>query len=370
MTTHHVGAPGPLPEITADALAARLGGDGAPDLLDVREPDEFEAWAVPGARNVPLGSLPSALAGLGTDREVVVVCASGSRSARAVAELRAAGIPAVNLAGGMLAWAAVYDVAELDLGPAQVVQVRRRAKGCLSYLVGAGSEAFVVDASLDLDHYLDAAADRGWHITRVFDTHLHADHLSGARALAEATGATLHLNPADPFGFPYEPLADGQWIDLGGQIHFGVTAFTTPGHTNGSTVFEVGGRALLTGDTLFVDGVGRPDLADHATEYARNLHRSLHAKVIALPGDAIVLPAHHSESVTVSADEVVGSPLNDLRQRVPELGWPERRFVAWAANRATPRPPHYNEIIRINMGADVTPEDARRLEFGPNRCAA
>jgi glyoxylase-like metal-dependent hydrolase (beta-lactamase superfamily II)/rhodanese-related sulfurtransferase len=361
---------GQLPEVGAAEVAARLGTEGAPVLVDVREPEEFVAWSIPGARNIPLGELGTRLAEVPTDADVVVVCASGARSSRAVAALRSAGLPAVNLAGGMLAWAGVYDTADLILGPVTVVQVRRRSKGCLSYVVGAGDEAFVVDPSLDLDEYRQVAADRNWRITRVFDTHLHADHVSGARALAEATGASLHLNPADPFDFPFEPLVDGQRLPLGGTTTFGVTAFTTPGHTRGSAVFDVGGVALLTGDTLFVDGVGRPDLADRAEEFARDLHRSLHTKVVSLPADTLVLPSHHGEAVAVAPGRVVGATLDELRLTVPQLTWSEEEFVAWAAGRATPRPPHYADIIRINMAAGAASEDVRQLELGPNRCSA
>ena len=119
-----------------------------------------------------------------------MVCASGGRSSQATDALARAGWDAHNLTGGMAAWGTVYDTAELPAGAATIVQVRRRGKGCLSYVIGSGDEAFVVDPSLDLDQYLEVAADKGWRITRVFDTHLHADHLSGARALAAATGAT------------------------------------------------------------------------------------------------------------------------------------------------------------------------------------
>lgn len=360
-----------VPEITAEQLAARLGTDRAPLLIDVREPDEFEAWAIPGACNQPLDRIAEAPLDQEDDRDVVVVCGSGIRSVGAVAALRAAGRPAVNLAGGMLAWAGVYDVAELDLDAARVVQVRRRGKGCLSYVVGSGSEAFVVDPSLDGWRYLEVAAANGWRITRVFDTHLHADHVSGARALAEATGASLHLNPADAFDFEYQPLVDGEWMTLGGTAHFGVTTMATPGHTRGSAVFEIGGRALLSGDTLFVDGVGRPDLADRAEAFARDLHRSLHTKVMALPEEVVVLPAHYGDAVPVLPDHVVGSTLGELRALLPQLSWPEEEFVSWASSRAVPRPPHYEEIVRINIGSvDVGAETCRRLELGPNRCAA
>lgn len=364
-------APGSVPEITAAELAAVLGTGGAPALLDVREPEEFEAWALAGARNVPLSRLATEMDQVVRDREVVVVCASGARSARAVQTLRWAGIPALNLAGGMLAWATVYDTATLDLGAARVVQVRRRGKGCLSYVVGTGTEAFVVDPSLDVGRYLDVAEREGWRITRVFDTHLHADHVSGLRALARATGASVHLNPADGYQFPFEPLGDNQWFTLGGQEHFGVTILASPGHTPGSTIYEVGGRVLLTGDTLFVDGVGRPDLADQAEAFAHDLHRSLHTKAIAMPVDATVLPAHYGDAVVLSPGAVVGASLGELRSSLPQLSWPEDRFVAWASSRARPRPPHYREIVRINAGAASVPlDEARRLELGPNRCAA
>jgi len=364
-------ANGTLPEITAQELATVLGTERAPALLDVREPEEFDAWALGGARNVPLSHLASKMDELVDERDLVVICASGARSTRAVQALRRAGIPATNLAGGMLAWAGVYDSASVDLDAARIVQLRRRGKGCLSYVVGAGGEAFVVDPSLDGDRYLDVAANHGWQITRVFDTHLHADHLSGVRALAEATGASVHLNPADGYRFGFEPLEDTQWFDLGGQEHFGVTVLMSPGHTPGSTVFEIGGRALLTGDTLFVDGVGRPDLADRADDFAHDLHHSLHSKVMAMPVDALVLPAHYGDAVVVVPDAVVGAELGALRASLPQLSWPEAEFVAWASGRARPRPPHYREIVGINAGTTTLPlDDARRLEIGPNRCAA
>jgi glyoxylase-like metal-dependent hydrolase (beta-lactamase superfamily II) len=357
--------------MTAEQLAARLGTDRAPMLVDVREPDEFAQWSIPGSRNIPLAELASRAGEVATDRQVVVVCAAGERAKRGRAALEAAGIAAVELAGGMAAWASVYDTATVDLGAAQVVQVRRRGKGCCSYVVGAAGEAFVVDPTLETGRYLAEASARRWRVTRVFDTHLHADHVSGGRALAAAAGATLHLNPADGFEFDFEPLADGQRFTLGDAVDVGVTAIATPGHTRGSTVFQVGGRALLTGDTLFVDGVGRPDLAERAEEFAADLHRSLRAKVLTLPVGTVVLPGHYGDAVAVAPGVPVAATLGDLRASLPQLGWDEAAFVEWAAHRATPRPPNYDEIIRVNMGrGSATAEETSRLELGPNRCAA
>jgi glyoxylase-like metal-dependent hydrolase (beta-lactamase superfamily II) len=361
----------PYRDIDAAELAARLGTEEEPFVLDVREPFEVAEWGIAGAVNVPVGELPQRVGQLPSDREIVVVCASGNRSAGAADFLEQQGWRVANLRGGMGAWGAVYDriVVELD-ADVRVVQVRRRGKGCLSYVVGAGKEAFVVDPSLEIDGYLEVVAEHGWQITRVFDTHLHVDHVSGARALAEQTGATLHLNPADAFAFGYTPLRDSDAFALGDGLAFSVSALRTPGHTQGSTVYFVDERAVLTGDTLFVDGVGRPGLAERAEEFSHNLYRSLHDRVLTLPDDALVLPGHWGEAVLVRPDAPVGATLNELRAALAPLSYDEDTFVSWATERATPRPPNYIQIITANMGrSGHSPAALARLEAGPNRCS-
>ncbi len=358
-------------DIDAAELAARLGTDNEPFVLDVREPSEFADWSIPTATNIPLAELSNHLDTLPRDREVVVTCAAGGRSARAADVLVEAGVHTANLRGGMTAWVAVYDWVTVELDDVRVVQVRRRGKGCLSYVVGAGSEAFLVDPSMETALYHEVAAEHGWRITRVFDTHLHADHVSGARALASSCNASVHLNPADAFAFDFEPLRDGERFTLGERGTFEVAALATPGHTQGSTIYTIDRRAVLSGDTLFVDGVGRPDLAERAAEFAHNLYRSLHATVLHLPADTLVLPGHYGDRVTVRPDQPVGATLADLRGALPELALDEDGFVAWACARATPRPPNYVQIINTNMGRTDQPADAlHALETGPNRCSA
>ena len=359
-------------DISAAELAARLGGDDEPFVLDVREPDEVAEWAISSAVvNVPVAELPARISELPDDREIVVVCASGSRSALASDVLAQQGLRVANLRGGMAAWGALYDwvVTELD-DDVRVVQVRRRGKGCLSYVVGAGDEAFVVDPSLDIEVYLEVAAEHGWQITRVFDTHLHADHVSGARTLAVRAGASLHLNPADTFAFDFVALRDGDAFALGGSAAFSVAALRTPGHTEGSTVYFVDERVVLTGDTLFVDGVGRPDLAERAEEFADNLYRSLHERVLTLPDDALVMPGHYGDAVRVHPDAPVAARLGELRATLAPLTFEEQAFVAWATERSTPRPPNYVEIVHANMGrSELSDTSLRSLEVGPNRCS-
>ena len=131
----------------------------------------------------------------------------------------------------------------------------------------------------------------------------------------------------------------------------------TPGHTMGSTIYLVGDDAVLTGDTLFVDGVGRPDLADRAEEFAHNLYHSLQERVLTLPDDTFVLPGHYGEGVPVHPHQPVGAPLAELRATLEPLRLDEDDFVAWATERAVPRPPNYVEIVKANMGRPETPAD-------------
>ncbi len=299
------------------------------------------------------------------------MCASGARSVVAADFLAGTGLHVANLRGGMTAWGRTYDRVVVEDGDVSVVQVRRRGKGCLSYVIGATDEAFVIDPSIDVDVYREVAAERGWRITRVFDTHLHADHLSGARALAAGAGATLHLNPDDTFDFAFEPLRDGATFRLGADAELTVAALGTPGHTEGSTIYFVDDRIVLTGDTLFVDGVGRPDLAERAEEFSHNLYRSLHERVLNHPDGTIVLPGHYGEGVQVHPDQPVGATVGQLRAILRPLDLGEEAFVEWATSNAGERPPSYVEIIKANMGrSDLAVSVLEQLELGPNRCSA
>jgi len=357
-------------DVEASEVAARLGTRESFLLVDVREPAEFDEWSIPTAVNIPMGQLAARIGDVPEDREVVTVCASGSRSALAAETLSRAGRHVGNLAGGMRAWGQTYDSVTLEFTDLRIIQVRRRGKGCLSYLVGSATRAFVIDPSADTDVYLRLADEHGWIIERVFDTHLHADHLSGARALATSTGASLHLNPADNFEFAYQPLTHGERFDLPGGHGLSVVALNTPGHTRGSTVYVVSDRAALTGDTLFIESVGRPDLADQAKEFAADLYNSLHESLLVLPDELLVLPGHYGDDVVVGPDQPVGALLGDLRDDLESLSLDRAAFVEWAASRSVERPPNYTRIVEANMGRVSDPLAAlRELELGPNRCA-
>jgi glyoxylase-like metal-dependent hydrolase (beta-lactamase superfamily II) len=176
--------------------------------------------------------------------------------------------------------------------------------GCAAYLFGCGGlgKCAVVDAhESDVDAYVEFAATKAMRITHVIDTHVHADHRSGGRALAEKTGAPYCLHESANVAFPFESLRDGQEIELG---NVRVKVLHTPGHTPESICLVVTDLRrgadpwfVLTGDTLFVGSVGRPDLPGRARENAAALYASLHDRLLSLPGDLEIYPGHFSGSV-------------------------------------------------------------------------
>ncbi len=354
--------------VTTDEFVHRLGDKGLV-VLDVREADEVAAWPMPGALAIPLGQLRSNLDAVPRSGDVVVVCAKGARALEGAQILASAGVASVVLDGGMAAWASTYDEVVGEFAGASVVQVRRRGKGCLSYVVGAGSRALVIDPSTAIERYVRIAAARGWRIDHVVDTHLHADHLSGARQLAASCGATLWLSPSDPFHFDFEPLVDGATLELGGEVTLIVRGVAVPGHTEGSTMLALADRAIFTGDTLFVESVGRPDLADQAEQYARHLHHSLRTHVLPLGDETTVLPAHFGANVAVERHRLVAARLGDLRRTLAALAFDEADFVDWALAHVTDRPENYRRIVAVNAGDHVADEESAILEIGPNRCA-
>ncbi|HTB09467.1 MAG TPA: MBL fold metallo-hydrolase [Acidimicrobiales bacterium] len=361
-------ASGMIASVTGGELVSRLD---EPDLflLDVREPDEVAEWQIPGVHNIPLGLLEARLDELPRDQDIVVICAKGLRARQGAEFLAEAGISSRVLDGGMGSWGSTYDHVAGEFAGATLIQIRRRGKGCLSYVIGAGERAVVIDPSRDLDQYRDIASEHGWTITHVLDTHLHADHLSGARELSAAAGASLWLNPADPFTFAYEPLSDGKSIELAPGVDLVVSSVSVPGHTEGSTMYQLGDRAIFTGDTLFLESVGRPDLADEAEGYAHHLFHSLHDRVLPLNDEIMVFPAHFGSGVEVHTGQFVARHLGELRHTLAPLTFNEDEFVTWAIANVKDRPGNYRQIVGINAGQSELDANAADLELGPNRCA-
>jgi glyoxylase-like metal-dependent hydrolase (beta-lactamase superfamily II) len=345
-------------------------------LLDVRPTAERAEWFIPGSLHVDAYDRlkardPDALTAvdLPADAPVVTICAAGGTSLIAAEQLRARGVEALSLAGGMRAWSLAWNTAEVAVAgsTATVLQVRRTGKGCLSYLVGADNVAAVIDPSLDPAVYRDLARQHGWRISHVLETHLHADHLSRARQLAEQAGATLALPAAHRLAAPFAPLHDGDSVALGAAR---LTVRDTPGHTPESVTYQLDDAALFSGDTLFLAAVGRPDL--HADpEGARRKAHALYAslqRLLAMPPEMLVLPGHTSAPVAFDSVPIVAT-LAEVRRATPLLAADEHTFVTTILGRIPPTPPNHAQIIALNEQGASLPTDPTELEAGANRCA-
>lgn len=363
-------------DIGVDELRAMLE-DGRPvTVLDVRDADQRDEWSIPGSIHADAYEAlkagdTDALAdlSLSTAAPVVTVCGAGHVSLFAGEQLRARGIPARSLTGGMRAWSLAWNSAEVPVlgSPATVVQIRRTGKGCLSYLLGAGGEAVVIDASLDPAVYAELASRYGWTIAQVLDTHVHADHLSRAPQLAAITGATLRLPAQDRVTYPFVPVADGDIVQIGAAR---LAALRTPGHTLESTSYLLDGRALFSGDTLFLAGVGRPDLdasVEEARARARLLYGSLR-ELMVLPVETAVLPAHTSGPVAFDGVPVT-APLGRVMEQVRTLRLGKEEFVDTILARIPPTPPNHARIVALNETGERPAGDLTDLEAGANRCA-
>ncbi|MGD6816010.1 MBL fold metallo-hydrolase [Metabacillus sp. 113a] len=351
-------------------------------ILDVRNQSDVEDWKIEGLefqhKNVPyfdlLDGVEEILPDIPEDRQILVVCAKEGSSIMVAEMLSEAGRDVYYLAGGMKGWSEHLEPVKAgDLKDGgELYQFVRIGKGCLSYMVISGGEAAVIDATRMTDVFTEFAEQKGAVIKHVFDTHLHADHISGGRTIAEQTGASYWLPPkdAEEVTFSYEPLEDGTELKIGGTS-IDIQALYSPGHTIGSTSFIVDESYLLSGDILFVDSIGRPDLAGLAEDWVGDLRESLYIRYRELSEDLFVLPAHFMMVSEMNSNGTVGKKLGTLIAENHGMNIAdESEFRELVTGNLPPQPNAYQEIRETNMGK-ISPdsEKQREMEIGPNRCA-
>jgi glyoxylase-like metal-dependent hydrolase (beta-lactamase superfamily II)/rhodanese-related sulfurtransferase len=342
-------------------------------ILDIRPADQRREWRISESRHVDVyeklknGDV-SAFDNvqIPDDATVVTVCAAGKTSMKATEALRAKGVKALSLKGGMKAWNFAWNTASMDITNARVIQVRRPAKGVLSYVIGSGNDAIVIDASLDPEVYLSIAKSNDWTIRYVIDTHVHADFVSRTRELAEKTIATHLFTRHARVDYPFKAVDDNEVIKVG---DISVKALHTPGHTWESTSFLVNNEVLITGDTLFVDGIGRPDLKAEKAEAekkAGTLYRTIIA-ILAMDHTLFVLPGHTSGSISFDAT-IIGDTLENIKSKI-QVPASEESFVKLAAGATATVPPNYEAIVSLNKKGTWQGEELSELEAGGNHCA-
>jgi glyoxylase-like metal-dependent hydrolase (beta-lactamase superfamily II)/rhodanese-related sulfurtransferase len=231
-----------------------------------------------------------------------------------------------------------------------------------SYMIGSEGEAAVVDPQRDVDIYLKAAAEQNLKIRHIFETHLHADFVSGHKELAERTGAKIYIGKQANAEFPHVPLTDGFEMKMGALR---LRALETPGHTPESVCIVITDEeksaqpcAVLTGDTLFIGDVGRPDLSRKHTpkQLAGMLFDSLHNKVLALPDSTAVYPAHGAGSLCGRAMRAErSSTIGTERLTNYALQIPNREeFIGQLTTNLPARPEYFLEDAEINRSGAPT----------------
>ena len=383
----------PTPDSDVDSIApetlkSRIDAGDSVTLLDSRMSTDYDEWKIDGPSvesiNVPYFHFldeeidESVLNRVPDDEHVAVVCAKGGASEYVAGALADRGYDVDHLEDGMNGWASVYEaheVTEYD-GPGTLVQYQRPSSGCLGYFLYDGDEAAVVDPLRAFtDRYLADAEDLGVDLTYAFDTHVHADHISGLRDLADEGVEAMLPSAAADRGVTYTDavtlVEDGDEFAVGDAT---VETVFTPGHTTGMTSYLLGDSLLATGDGLFIESVARPDLEegdDGAPEAARMLYDSLQNRVLAFDDGVLVGGAHFSDAAEPAADGTYTAPIGELRERMDALSVDEDEFVDIVLADMPPRPANYEDIIATNLGQNaVDDSEAFTLELGPNNCAA
>jgi glyoxylase-like metal-dependent hydrolase (beta-lactamase superfamily II)/rhodanese-related sulfurtransferase len=383
----------PTPDVEVESvdpedLKGRIDAGEDVTLLDTRMESDFEEWRIDGenveAINVPYFEFldeeidDGVLARIPDDREITVVCAKGASSEFVAGTLTERGYDVDHLEDGMNGWARIYERVEVERydGTGTLYQYQRPSSGCLGYLVVDGGEAAVIDPLRAFtSRYLEDADELGADLRYAIDTHVHADHISGVRAL-DADGVDgvvpeMAVGRGVTYADEMTLAADDDEFRVGDAT---IETVHTPGHTSGMTSYLIDDSLLATGDGLFVESVARPDLEegdDAAPEAAARLYESLQERVLTLPDDTLIGGAHFSDAAEPAADDTFTAPIGQLTAEMDALTMDEDEFVELILSDVPPRPANYADIVSTNLGRRAADdEEAFELELGPNNCAA
>jgi glyoxylase-like metal-dependent hydrolase (beta-lactamase superfamily II)/rhodanese-related sulfurtransferase len=373
-------------------------------ILDVRDHEEHKSWKISYDKHqdsivIPIDDLsyPRSLEQIPKDKEIVAFCARGNRSMSAAKMLSRHGYKVKSVEGGLAGWNTVYDVALVtdNDSPIDIWQIRRISKGCISYLVASShsKNAIVIDATCEVDNAIsNIISENRLKLTKAVDTHIHADHLSGSTRLAKKYGAVICLSSLEDYstknnihGLNLQLISNGDTIKI--DEEFILEAIHTPGHTNGSISIKIQKRTdsfgevdyhsinknqtnnmyIFVGDTIFINGIGRPDLHNKTEEYAHQLFNTYHQKILNLPTKTVVLPAHYSD--TFEHEKPIYGTIKSINQNIDLLSVSEGEFVKFVTENIPPHPMNYEKITLMNKQMISCDEiEQKDIESGPNAC--
>lgn len=361
---------------------------GLPHLyLDVRNEADFERFHVEGPKDIELLNIPyfdfleqpeESVAKLDASRSIRVICAKEG-SAQFIADmLEEFGFGDIKwLSKGIVAWGNVLVAKQVPTPEHyELWQFNRPGKASCSYGLVHGNELMLFDISKNIEFYREFAELRNLTLVCVFETHLQADYISGGPALAEAFGVDYVAHEGD-FGtsnVAYRKVVDGETIGFSDAAGPSVLCTHSPGHTPGSTTYVIDNQFMVSGDTVFIVSVGRPDLGKKVVEWAKQLYATLKNRISVLPDELMVLPSHYTDwSKEANGDHLI---INDfgtvkaLNESIYALT-SEDEFVSWVEDNMRPQPEEYNRIRKVNANLELVDlATAEELDLGKNQCAA
>lgn len=353
-------------------------------LLDVRNSTEFERFKIEGPRPIDMVNVPymdfiehedESVAKVPKGKPIRAVCAKEGSSKFVTEILEARGYEDLgHLAGGIKAWGNLLAPVLLHGDGYELYQFRRPGKASCSYGLVYKGEMMLFDPSRNVEFYTKFAMDRQLNILKSFETHKQADYISGGPALAKNHGVEMLGNEADFGGaaFSFTAVKDGAVYGFaaGGPQ---VKALHTPGHTPGSTCYLIDNKYLVSGDTIFIDSIGRPDLGGQAEAWSKYLFRTLNDTIKKLAPTIQVLPAHWMDWSEARPDLAFAASLDAIIKRNISIFAidNEAAFYAFIKENMRPQPPEYAIIREINAGLrEETDEKQEILDLGKNECAA
>ena len=354
-------------------------------LLDVRLGEEFERFKVEGPCLSNMVNVPyvefvehedESVAKVPQAQKVRIVCAKEG-SAKYVGEiLMNHGFEDVRfLQGGIKTWGNLLMPKLVSANDGyQLFQFIRPGKASCSYGLISNDEMVLFDPSRNAGFYKSFAEKNGATIVKSFETHLQADYISGSRQIATESGAHIlgHENDFKDAAFKYQKIVDEQVYSFakGGPE---IKALHMPGHTPGSTSYLIDNKYLITGDTVFILSIGRPDLGGKAEDWSRLLYHTLKTKIAGLEDDLVILPGHYMDWSEANRSQIFSDTLGSIKNKNADIYniQKEEEFIGFIKDNMRSQPEVYAEIRKVNAGLlEVDAEEQEIMDLGKNECAA
>ncbi len=368
-------------QISASALLDRIEDRKDFLLLDVRTTEDSSSWPIRWVQpindeiNIPYAEFmdhtEESLRKIPKEREIVVVCNRGNASDEIAEVLVRKGYDAKSVKNGMKSWGSVYNHEVIwEEGRKKIIQFNRIGKGCLSYMIVSCEDAAIIDPARHIHQYLHILREENLNLKYIFDSHLHADHLSGGSRLRRETDARYFINETDlqETDLPFESVHDGDHFTLG-ECRLDVVSLHSPGHTPGSTCYYFDERFLFTGDILMKSSLGRPDLGGKASLWVKDLWNTVRG-LEEFPDDTVVLPAHSAGPKEFDEKGRIFATMGELRGQHHLLTLKdEKQFEKEILASLPEEPESYQKMRTANMGlSHPDEEESDELELGRNQC--